>query len=61
MDPLQELDLSIVQNKDVLPDQYLVKYLNDKYARPIDITNLEFASGNTQLERADNFLNKYGV
>jgi len=61
IDPLQELDLSIVQNKDVLPDQYLVKYLNDKYARPIDITNLEFSSGNTQLERADNFLTKYGV
>ena len=61
IDPLQELDLSIVQNKDVLPDQYLVKYLNDKYARPIDITNLEFASGDTQLERADDFLSRYGV
>ncbi len=61
IDPLPELDLSVVQNKDALPDQYLVKYLNDKYARPIDITNLEFASGDTQLERADNFLSKYGV
>lgn len=61
IDPLTELDLSVVQNKDVLPDQYLVKYLNDKYARPIDITNLEFASWDTQLERADNFLSKYGV
>ncbi len=61
IDPLPELDLSVVQSKDALPDQYLVKYLNDKYARPIDITNLEFASGGTQLERADNFLSKYGV
>lgn len=61
IDPLPELDLSVVQNKDVLPDQYLVKYLNDKYARPIDITNIEFASGGTQLERADDFLSRYGV
>lgn len=61
IDPLPELDLSVVQNKDVLPDQYLVKYLNDKYARPIDITNIEFASGDTQLERADDFLSRYGV
>lgn len=61
IDSLPELDMSVVQNKDVLPDQYLVKYLNDKYARPIDITNIEFASGDTQLERADNFLAKYGV
>ncbi len=61
IDPLQELDLSVIQNKSILPDQYLVKYLNDKYSRPIDISNLEFSSGMNDIERADNFLNKYGV
>ncbi|MCF7834447.1 peptidoglycan DD-metalloendopeptidase family protein [Candidatus Gracilibacteria bacterium] len=61
IDPLRELDLSVVGSKNILPDEYRIKFLNDKYARPIDITNLKFASGDTKLERADDFLTRYGV
>lgn len=61
IDPLRELDLSVVQNKDILPEEYRIKFLNDKYARPIDITNLQFASWDTKLERAYSFLSTYWV
>lgn len=40
IDPLKLLDISVVKNKDILPDVYAIKYLRDKYARKIDITNL---------------------
>lgn len=41
MDPFETLDASIVKDKDVLPEGYQIKYLRDKYARAIDITDLE--------------------
>jgi hypothetical protein len=44
MDPLQFLDLSVIENKDIIPEQYNIKYLNDKYARTIDISEVKFAS-----------------
>lgn len=55
------LDASIVQNKDALPQGYQIKYLRDKYARAIDITNLQLMSGDTLLERETQFLERYGV
>jgi len=55
------LDASIVKNKDVLPEGYQIKYLRDKYARTIDITNLEVMTGDTLLKREVQFLNRYGV
>jgi len=61
LDPLQFLDLSVIENKDIIPSEYNIKYLNDKYARRIDISELEFLSWSTVTERADNFLNTYGV
>lgn len=60
-DPFNFLDASIVKDKDALPDGYQIKYLRDKYARPIDITDLEIMSGSSLLEREDQFLSKYGV
>ncbi len=60
-DPFEILDASIVKDKDVLPNGYQIKYLRDKYVRPIDITNLEVMTGNTLLERQIQFLNRYGV
>ena len=44
MDPFDILDASIVKDKDVLPEGYQIKYLRDKYARPIDITDLKLMS-----------------
>ncbi|MDD3262714.1 MAG: peptidoglycan DD-metalloendopeptidase family protein [Candidatus Absconditabacteria bacterium] len=61
IDPFELLDASQVQDKSVLPEGYHIKYLRDKYARPIDVTNLKIMEGNTVDERAHNFLGLYGV
>jgi hypothetical protein len=55
------LDASIVKDKEVLPDGYKIKYLRDKYARPIDITDLEVMTGDTLIKRENQFLIRYGV
>ena len=61
MDPFDILDASIVKDQSVLPDGYQIKYLRDKYARPIDITNLQLMTGETLVERENQFLARYGV
>lgn len=61
LDPFDILDASIVKDKSVLPDGYQVKYLRDKYARTIDITNLKLMSWATLLQREMQFLENYGV
>jgi murein DD-endopeptidase MepM/ murein hydrolase activator NlpD len=60
-DPFEILDTSIVRNKDVLPEWYQIKYLRDKYARTIDITELEVMTGSTHIQRQIQFLSRYGV
>ncbi len=61
LDPFDLLDASQVQDKSVLPQGYHIKYLRDKYARPIDITTLNIMSWDTVDERAYQFLKLYGV
>lgn len=61
IDPLKLLDISVVKNKEILPDVYAIKYLRDKYARKIDITNLPVIEWDSVDERAQNFLSTYGV
>lgn len=61
LDPFELLDASIVKDKSVLPNGYQIKYLRDKYARAIDITNLQLMSWNTLLQREMQFLETYGV
>lgn len=61
LDPFDILDASIVKDKDVLPNGYQIKYLRDKYARAIDITNLKLMTGATLLQREMQFLEAYGV
>lgn len=48
-------------DKEVLSDTYKLKYMRDMYARPIDISQLKLMSGDTLLERSDQFLGLYGV
>lgn len=60
-DPFDILDASIVKNKNVLPEGYQIKYLRDKYARPIDITDLQLMTWETLAEREKQFLIRYGV
>lgn len=41
IDPLTVLDLSVVMDKDkVLPEEYKLKYFNDQYERPIDVSKV---------------------
>jgi len=61
VDPFTFLDASIVREKTALPDGYQIKYLRDKYARPIDITELTIMTGTNLTEREDQFLSRYGV
>lgn len=52
IDPLTVLDLSVVQDKDkVLPEEYCLKYFNDQYVRPIDITKVSLIKGDSVDER----------
>ncbi len=61
VDPLQLLDLSVVEDKEIIPKDYNIKYLNDKYARTIDISELKIMTWNSVTERANQFINTYGV
>ena len=62
IDPLTVLDLSVVIDKDkVLPEEYKLKYFNDQYERPIDITKVSVLKGGTAEERTQRFLNSYAV
>lgn len=61
VDPFQLLDLSVIENKDIIPESYNIKYLNDKYSRTIDISEVKFASWDNVNERAKNFLGTYWV
>ncbi len=61
LDPFQFLDLSVIENKEIIPNEYNIKYLNDKYAREIDISELTFMTWTTITDRADQFINTYGV
>ena len=61
IDPLTVLDISVVKDRSVLPAVYSIKYLRDKYARGVDISNLAHIEGDTVDERAQNFLYGYGV
>lgn len=61
LDPLQFLDLSVIENKEIIPNEYSIKYLNDKYARKIDISEVNFMTWETVIDRADEFLTTYWV
>ena len=61
LDPFDILDASIVKDKSVLPNGYQIKYLRDKYARAIDITDLKLMTGETLIKRESQFLTRYGV
>jgi hypothetical protein len=53
------LDLSVIENKEIIPSEYSIKYLNDKYARKIDMSEVSFMTGKTLADRADQFLKHY--
>ena len=62
VDPLTLLDLSVVTDRqNTLPEEYKIKYLNDQLVRPINVSDLTLMEWKTVEERAQRFLNGYGV
>lgn len=59
--PLDYLDLSVLQNKSNLPSGYKYKYLSDKYNLPRDMYGVKPIEGSSVSERRENFLKTYGV
>ena len=60
MDPLDLLDVSIF-NEEILPQKYHVKYLNDFFAREVDLSGLPEVAGNTIDERKEDWLRRYAI
>lgn len=61
IDPLSVLDLSIIPNKQILPDRYHMQYLQDVYARPRELYKVEFMEWDSLDQRRQSFLDLYGV
>ena len=62
IDPLTILDLSVVTDwENTLPEDYRLKYLNDKLVRPIDVSELKIIEWKSVDERAQKLINSYGV
>lgn len=61
VNPLDYLDISVVQNKSNLPSGYKFKYLKDKYNLPRDMYAVKPMEWNSVAERRENFLKRYGV
>lgn len=60
VDPLSVLDLSAITRwETALPAEYRLKYFNDELTRPIDVSTLKFAQGETLDERTQYFINSY--
>ncbi len=59
IDPLQLMDLSVINTPATLPETYQVKYDTDARMRHvnIDMTTVTFMKGNTVRERRLDFLN----
>jgi hypothetical protein len=62
IDPLTILDLSVVTDwENTLPEDYRLKYLNDKLVRAIDVSELKIIEWKSEDERAQKLINSYGV
>ncbi len=63
IDPLRELDLSVIPSKDVLQLDYQAKYEVDMAQRDtaIKMSDVPFIEGKTSRERTINFLKKYAA
>lgn len=50
---------AITRWETALPAEYRLKYFNDELTRPIDVSTLKFAQGETLDERTQYFINSY--
>lgn len=60
IDPLALLDLSVMKDKSQLTESLQVKFIKNKYARSIDLSDLKFMQGENLLQRRIAFLELYG-
>lgn len=60
VNPLSVMDLSVIQNRNAIPLEYEIKYLTDKAARKIDLTDVKIMEGNTLNDRRQQYLDTYG-
>ncbi len=61
VNPIDYLDLSILQDKSKIPTGYKFRYLKDKYNLPRDMYAVKPLAGDSVEERRDTFLNTYAV
>lgn len=61
IDPYLALDISIFKTKQRIPEKYHTKYLQDYFAREVDLTTAPVWKGATDAERAQSFLDKYAA
>ncbi len=61
IDPYSVLDISIFESKEELPQEYRMKYLQDHFAREVNLNNVQKLAGDTILERRDRFLDIYAT
>lgn len=60
IDPLIVTDLSVISSKDLLQSKHHVKWVKDRFARKISLTNIQYIEWRTLQERRRKFLAKYG-
>lgn len=61
IDPLFNLDLSVIQDRSILPQQYEIKYIRNVAERQDERKNIVFFSGATHEERRLQFLQSYAA
>jgi hypothetical protein len=61
VNPIDYLDLSILQDKSKIPTSYKFRYLKDKYNLPREMYSVKPLAGDSIEERRQTFLNMYAV
>jgi hypothetical protein len=61
VNPIDYLDLSVLQDKSKIPTGYKFRYLKDKYNLPREMYAVKALAGDSVEERRATFLNTYAV
>ena len=61
VDPIDYLDMSVLQDQSSIPVGHKFKYIKDKYSLPRSMYSVKSVDGDSVEERRQNFLNLYGV
>ena len=61
VNPIDYLDLSVLQDKSKIPTGYKFRYLKDKYNLPREMYSVKALAGDSVEDRRQTFLNMYAV